>query len=151
MLFHTWVFFVFFLIVYPVYLLVRTNNRLMNIWLMLAVIYLYLPTVIFVAGVNGTGKTTTVGKLAFHIRELGLSVLLAAGDTFRAAAIGLGDRQDPRYHQAHGRRTCALRGPQARRRQPGRGQRAGCAAAHYRAQSRARLASAALTEFRTCY
>src|SRR5947207_2080099 len=36
MLFHTWVFFVFFLVVYPVYLLVRTNNRLMNLWLMLA-------------------------------------------------------------------------------------------------------------------
>src|SRR5271166_5485001 len=36
MLFHTWVFFVFFLIVYPVYLLARRNNRLMNIWLMLA-------------------------------------------------------------------------------------------------------------------
>jgi D-alanyl-lipoteichoic acid acyltransferase DltB (MBOAT superfamily) len=36
MLFHTWVFFVFFLIVYPVYLLVRKNNRLMNIWLMIA-------------------------------------------------------------------------------------------------------------------
>src|SRR6201987_6017964 len=36
MLFHTWVFFVFFLIVYPVYLLVRKNNRLMNVWLMLA-------------------------------------------------------------------------------------------------------------------
>src|SRR5262245_61896265 len=36
MLFHTWVFFVFFLIVYPVYLLVRTNNRLMNLWLMIA-------------------------------------------------------------------------------------------------------------------
>jgi D-alanyl-lipoteichoic acid acyltransferase DltB (MBOAT superfamily) len=36
MLFHTWVFFVFFAIVYPVYLLVRKNNRLMNIWLMLA-------------------------------------------------------------------------------------------------------------------
>src|SRR5271165_3520917 len=36
MLFHTWVFFVFFAIVYPVYLLVRTNNRLMNIWLMIA-------------------------------------------------------------------------------------------------------------------
>src|SRR5437764_5481140 len=36
MLFHTWVFFVFFAIVYPVYLLVRRNNRLMNIWLMLA-------------------------------------------------------------------------------------------------------------------
>jgi D-alanyl-lipoteichoic acid acyltransferase DltB (MBOAT superfamily) len=36
MLFHTWVFFVFFLIVFPVYLLVRRNNRLMNIWLMIA-------------------------------------------------------------------------------------------------------------------
>jgi D-alanyl-lipoteichoic acid acyltransferase DltB (MBOAT superfamily) len=36
MLFHTWVFFVFFLVVYPVYLLVRTNNRLMNLWLMIA-------------------------------------------------------------------------------------------------------------------
>src|SRR5581483_5597916 len=36
MLFHTWVFFVFFLIVYPIYLLVRSNNRLMNVWLMLA-------------------------------------------------------------------------------------------------------------------
>src|SRR4051795_13513445 len=36
MLFHTWVFLVFFLIVYPVYLLVRTNNRLMNLWLMIA-------------------------------------------------------------------------------------------------------------------
>src|SRR5438876_704354 len=36
MLFHTWVFLVFFLIVYPVYLLVRRNNRLMNLWLMLA-------------------------------------------------------------------------------------------------------------------
>jgi fused signal recognition particle receptor len=45
------------------------------------------PTVIFVAGVNGTGKTTTVGKLAHHIRELGLSVVLAAGDTFRAAGV----------------------------------------------------------------
>src|SRR5437588_4828329 len=36
MLFHTWVFFVFFLIVYPVYLLVRKNNQLMNWWLMIA-------------------------------------------------------------------------------------------------------------------
>src|SRR6516162_2411548 len=36
MLFHTWVFFAFFLIVYPVYLLVRRNNQLMNIWLMIA-------------------------------------------------------------------------------------------------------------------
>jgi fused signal recognition particle receptor len=45
------------------------------------------PTVIFVAGVNGTGKTTSVGKLAHHIRELGLSVVLGAGDTFRAAGV----------------------------------------------------------------
>src|ERR1700722_15316290 len=36
MLFHTWVFFVFFLIVYPIYLLVRRNNQLMNLWLMVA-------------------------------------------------------------------------------------------------------------------
>jgi fused signal recognition particle receptor len=45
------------------------------------------PTVILVAGVNGTGKTTTTGKLAFHIRELGHSVVLAAADTFRAAGV----------------------------------------------------------------
>ncbi len=46
------------------------------------------PTVILVAGVNGTGKTTTVGKLAWHLRqELGRSVVLAAGDTFRAAGV----------------------------------------------------------------
>jgi fused signal recognition particle receptor len=45
------------------------------------------PTVILAVGVNGTGKTTTIGKLAWHIRrELGMSVLLAAADTFRAAA-----------------------------------------------------------------
>jgi D-alanyl-lipoteichoic acid acyltransferase DltB (MBOAT superfamily) len=41
MLFHTWVFFVFFLIVYPVYLLVRRNNQLMNIWLMIASYWFY--------------------------------------------------------------------------------------------------------------
>ncbi len=45
------------------------------------------PFVILVAGVNGTGKTTTVGKLASHFREAGKTVFLAAGDTFRAAAI----------------------------------------------------------------
>jgi fused signal recognition particle receptor len=44
------------------------------------------PTVILVVGVNGTGKTTTVGKLAQKLREHGRSVLLGAGDTFRAAA-----------------------------------------------------------------
>jgi fused signal recognition particle receptor len=45
------------------------------------------PTVIMAVGVNGTGKTTTIGKLAWHLREqLGVSVLLGAADTFRAAA-----------------------------------------------------------------
>jgi len=44
------------------------------------------PTVILVVGVNGTGKTTTIGKLASRLREHGHSVLLAAADTFRAAA-----------------------------------------------------------------
>jgi len=45
------------------------------------------PYVNLVGGLNGTGKTTTIGKLAAHLRARGRSVLLAAGDTFRAAAI----------------------------------------------------------------
>ena len=45
------------------------------------------PHVILVAGVNGSGKTTTIGKLARMLRDEGKSVMLAAGDTFRAAAI----------------------------------------------------------------
>ena len=45
------------------------------------------PEVILFVGVNGTGKTTTIGKLAARFRTEGRSVLLAAGDTFRAAAI----------------------------------------------------------------
>ncbi len=45
------------------------------------------PHVILVVGVNGTGKTTTVGKLAHHYREAGRSVVVCAADTFRAAAI----------------------------------------------------------------
>lgn len=45
------------------------------------------PFVILVVGVNGTGKTTTIGKLARRYSNQGLSVLLAAGDTFRAAAV----------------------------------------------------------------
>ncbi len=44
------------------------------------------PSVILVVGVNGTGKTTTIGKLAHHLTEHGRSVLVAAADTFRAAA-----------------------------------------------------------------
>lgn len=45
------------------------------------------PIVILVVGVNGTGKTTTVGKLAYRFRQNGQRVILAAADTFRAAAI----------------------------------------------------------------
>jgi len=45
------------------------------------------PFVILVVGVNGSGKTTTIGKLAERFRREGKSVMLAAGDTFRAAAI----------------------------------------------------------------
>ena len=44
------------------------------------------PTVIMVAGVNGAGKTTSIGKLTHHLEQEGASVLLAAADTFRAAA-----------------------------------------------------------------
>jgi fused signal recognition particle receptor len=44
------------------------------------------PTVILVVGVNGTGKTTTIGKLASRLRDHGHSIVLAAADTFRAAA-----------------------------------------------------------------
>jgi len=44
------------------------------------------PLVIMIAGVNGAGKTTSIGKLAKHLQHYGQSVLLAAGDTFRAAA-----------------------------------------------------------------
>jgi len=46
------------------------------------------PQVIFVIGVNGSGKTTTIAKLAHLFQEQDYSVMLAAGDTFRAAAIG---------------------------------------------------------------
>jgi fused signal recognition particle receptor len=45
------------------------------------------PFVIFFVGVNGVGKTTTIGKLASYFQRSGLSLLLAAGDTFRAAAV----------------------------------------------------------------
>ena len=45
------------------------------------------PHVILVVGVNGTGKTTTIGKLARQLRAEGKTVMLAAGDTFRAAAV----------------------------------------------------------------
>ena len=47
----------------------------------------HTPFVVLVAGVNGGGKTTTIGKVAKRLRAQGLKVVLAAGDTFRAAAI----------------------------------------------------------------
>lgn len=46
------------------------------------------PVVIFLVGANGTGKTTSAAKLAHHLKKQGSSVILAAADTFRAAAIG---------------------------------------------------------------
>ena len=56
------------------------------------------PFVILTVGVNGAGKTTTIGKLAKHLQNQDLSVMLAAGDTFRAAAVEQlsewGDRND---------------------------------------------------------
>lgn len=45
------------------------------------------PTIVIVIGVNGVGKTTSIGKIAHHIKSEGKSVLIAAADTFRAAAI----------------------------------------------------------------
>ena len=45
------------------------------------------PYVLMVVGVNGVGKTTTIGKLAYQYKQKGLKVLLGAGDTFRAAAV----------------------------------------------------------------
>lgn len=45
------------------------------------------PWVIMVVGVNGVGKTTTIGKIAYHYKQAGKSVMLGAADTFRAAAI----------------------------------------------------------------
>ncbi|MGE5848370.1 MAG: signal recognition particle-docking protein FtsY [Ignavibacteria bacterium] len=46
----------------------------------------FKPYVILIVGINGTGKTTTIGKLAYNFRNKGLKVLLGAADTFRAAA-----------------------------------------------------------------
>jgi fused signal recognition particle receptor len=45
------------------------------------------PYVIFVVGVNGVGKTTTIGKLAYQFKNKGYKVVLGAGDTFRAATV----------------------------------------------------------------
>ncbi len=45
------------------------------------------PYIILVVGVNGVGKTTTIGKLAYNFKKAGKNVLLGAADTFRAAAV----------------------------------------------------------------
>jgi len=45
------------------------------------------PFIIMIVGVNGSGKTTTISKLAYYFKKKGLSIVLAAGDTFRAASI----------------------------------------------------------------
>ena len=70
------------------------------------------PFVILVVGVNGSGKTTTIGKLAAQTSRQGRKVMLAAGDTFRAAAIEQlrvwGERPARRYAGEQGaiRRAC---------------------------------------------
>ena len=51
-------------------------------------IYNKKPQVILIVGVNGSGKTTTIGKLASQFKQAGKSVVIVAGDTFRAAAVG---------------------------------------------------------------
>ncbi len=50
-------------------------------------LYAKRPQVVLVVGVNGSGKTTTIGKLASQLKSAGKSVVIAAGDTFRAAAV----------------------------------------------------------------
>ena len=72
---------------------------------------------ILVVGVNGSGKTTTIGKLAAKFRAEGRKVMLAAGDTFRAAAIEQlkiwGERTGATVDRARAGRRC--RGPRLRR------------------------------------
>ena len=46
----------------------------------------HAPSVLLVSGVNGTGKTTSIGKIAWHLREAGRTCVIGAADTFRAAA-----------------------------------------------------------------
>ncbi|MDZ4729277.1 MAG: signal recognition particle-docking protein FtsY [Xanthomonadales bacterium] len=71
------------------------------------------PFVILMVGINGAGKTTTIGKLAQRYKEDGLSVMLAAGDTFRAAAVeqlkAWGQRHDiPVVSQSSGADSAAV-------------------------------------------
>jgi fused signal recognition particle receptor len=71
------------------------------------------PFLILMVGVNGAGKTTTIGKLARRFKDQGLSVMLAAGDTFRAAAVeqleAWGERNGvPVISQQHGADPAAV-------------------------------------------
>lgn len=71
------------------------------------------PDIILVVGVNGVGKTTTIGKIAHYFKSRDTSVLLAAGDTFRAAAIdqlqSWGEQNDiPVIAQQHGSDSAAV-------------------------------------------
>jgi fused signal recognition particle receptor len=65
----------------------EVENTLASVAQPLAIDTAKKPFVILVVGVNGSGKTTTIGKLAAKLRAEGRSIVLAAGDTFRAAAI----------------------------------------------------------------
>jgi len=62
-------------------------DRLQPVSIPLEISSEHKPTIILMIGVNGSGKTTTIGKLARRLQQEGRSVLLAAGDTFRAAAV----------------------------------------------------------------
>ena len=65
----------------------EVERRLAPVAQPLAIDPAHHPHVVLVVGVNGTGKTTTIGKLTAKLRAEGKSVMLAAGDTFRAAAV----------------------------------------------------------------
>ena len=80
---------------------------------LLAIDASHKPYVILMVGINGAGKTTTIGKLAQRFKEEGLSVMLAAGDTFRAAAVeqlkSWGNRNDiPVVSQGTGADSAAV-------------------------------------------
>jgi fused signal recognition particle receptor len=66
---------------------ILTESRSVNVFQERTSLNGHGPRVIFVVGVNGAGKTTSIGKLANRLKQEGLNVLLCAADTFRAAAI----------------------------------------------------------------
>lgn len=69
------------------YLADQITQRLQPVAKELAIDAAKKPFVVLMVGVNGSGKTTTLGKLSMQLKQAGKSVLLAAGDTFRAAAV----------------------------------------------------------------